>query len=213
MTESALLQNEFLITATEEAAPAEILDRDQTTDSQLIVLALAGDETAFEQIFERYKRLVAVIAARYFQHPEQIEEIIQITFTKVFFEMKNFRGEHRFSLASWLGRITTNACFDVLKKPYKKSESLACDLSSEEELSFIGMGNENNTEENLIDRDLAAKLLQNLHPRDRALMQMLYAEEMSIDQVAAATGWSNSKIRVRAFRARNALRKVLRKFI
>src|ERR1043166_6468849 len=77
----------------------------EITDKQLVELTLDGSESAFEQIFDRYKRLVGSHAARYFQRPEQIEEILQIVFSKVYLQLKNFRANHDFSLPGWLARI------------------------------------------------------------------------------------------------------------
>lgn len=213
MSDSTIWQNELLTPRTENKS-AEIIDDTERADFQLVRLVLAGDETAFETMFDRYKRLVAVIASRYFQRPEQIEEIIQISFTKVYFELKNFRGEYDFSMASWLGKITTNACLDMLKKQQRKPENLLGELSdAERERLLADLKGGGNAEKTLIERDLAEKLLLHLPTADRALLQMLYAEEMSIRQVSEITGWSNSKIKVRAYRARNSLRKVLRKFL
>jgi RNA polymerase sigma factor (sigma-70 family) len=198
-----------------DAESAEIPARAETLDKRLVELVLAGDETAFEQIFERYKRLAAAIASRYFQRPEQIEEIIQISFTKVFFELKNFRGAHNASMASWLARITTNACLDALRSQNRKSENLLCDLSEPEiEILFAAApAGGADTEKSLVERDLAQKLLSRLAADDRAILQMLDAEEMSVSEVAEITGWSSSKIKIRAFRARRALRKILQKFL
>lgn len=198
-----------------EDESAQLIARAENSDRRLVELVLAGDETAFEQIFERYKRLVAAVASRYFQRPEQIEEIIQISFAKVYFELKRFRGKHDASMASWLGKITTNACLDALRSQNRKSENLLCELSEPEiEILFAAVPDNNkNTEKSLVERDLAEKLLSRLAADDRAILQMLDAEEMSVNEVAEITGWSNSKIKIRAFRARNALRKILRKFL
>ena len=187
----------------------------EMTDKRLVELVLSGEETAFEQIFERFKRLVASIASRYFNRPEQIEEIIQISFTKVYFELKNFRGKHDFSLAGWLGRITRNACFDALRNQKRKPENLVCELSSDEiEFLLADVPQEDKSAEKLlVERDLAEKLLSGLPADDRALLQLLYEEDMSIGEVSEITGWSCSKIKVRAHRARNALRKILNKFV
>jgi RNA polymerase sigma-70 factor (ECF subfamily) len=206
-------QNEFPISRpTDEGA--EIIARAVKSDCQLVELVLAGDETAFEQIFDRYKRLVAAVASRYFQHPEQIDEIIQISFAKVFFELKEFRGKHDFSMASWLRRIATNACLDALRNQKRKPENLLCELSDSENDSLRRAAQDDKAAEHFhIQRDLAEKLLSRLTEEDRALLQMLDAEEMSVGEVAEATGWSNSKIKIRAFRARNALRKILGKFL
>jgi RNA polymerase sigma-70 factor (ECF subfamily) len=186
-----------------------------TSDNHLVELVLAGDETAFEQLFDRYKRLVGATAARYFQQPEQIEEIIQITFAKVFFELKNFRGRHDFSLASWLGRITTNTCLNTLRTKKCRAESQLSEVQKAEvNTLFNSCGqNGNDAESCLVSRDLADKLLSSLAAEDRALLQMLYVEEKSVGEVSAATGYSVANVKVRAFRARNAMRKLLRKFL
>jgi RNA polymerase sigma-70 factor (ECF subfamily) len=186
-----------------------------TSDNRLVELTLAGDEAAFEQLFERYKRLVGANAARYFQQPEQIEEIIQITFAKMFFELKNFRGRHDFSLASWLGRITANTCLNTLRTKKCRAESQLSDLPRDSEDSFFNSSEQsgNDAESCLANRDLAEKLLSNLAAEDRALLQMLYVEEKSVSEVSQVTGWSASNVKVRAYRARNSLRKLLRKFL
>ncbi len=187
----------------------------ETSDAALIELVLNGEDAAFENLFDRYKRLVAAIAGRYFQRPEQIEEIIQISFAKVYFELKSFRGDNNFSFASWIGKITTNACLDALRTQKRKPENLWCDLSEPEtEMLFANAANDKKTAENsLVERDLAEKLLSRLSAEDRAILQMLDAEEMSVREVSEITGWSNAKIKGRAFRARIALRKILRKFL
>jgi len=62
-------------------ADEDIVDHVTRSDKQLAELVLEGDETAFEELFDRHKRLVASIASRYFRRPEQVEEIIQINLT------------------------------------------------------------------------------------------------------------------------------------
>lgn len=194
---------------------AKINVRAGDSDKCMVELVLAGDETAFESIFERHKKFVAIVASRYFQRPEQIEEIVQISFAKAYFELKNFRSAYDYSLASWLGKITTNACLDTLRKQKRKPENLHCEFT-EVEIEYLhadATQQKNNAEKTLVDRDLARKLLSHLPAEDRAILQMLDAEEMSVKEIAEITGWSKSKIKVRAFRARNAVRKILLKFL
>jgi RNA polymerase sigma-70 factor (ECF subfamily) len=198
-----------------ERENAEAAVHVESSDRQLVEMVLAGDENAFEHIFDRYKRHVAASASRYFQKPEQIEEIIQISFAKAYFELARFRGAHDFSLASWLGRIAANTCLDALRNQKRKPANLICELTDTERDSLTAdLPNDDRSAETvLIQRDLAEKLLSHLGAKDRAILQMLYAEEMSIAQVADVTGWSNARIKVRAYRARHALRKVLKRFL
>ena len=208
------LQSENVITRVDEDSAKRAVNVERT-DRQLVDLVLSGDEFAFEQIFDRHKRMVAAVASRYFRRPEQIEEIIQLSFSKTYIELARFRGLHELSLASWIARIATNACFDTLRSERRKPEDLCCDLTDAEVESLAAAtGTQTPDAENiLLHRDLAEKLLSRVAADDRALLQMLYVEEMSVAEIADVTGWSQSKVKIRAWRSRNTLRRVLRKFL
>src|SRR5437764_4442190 len=158
-SDQTALQNETYIPGADESAPGAF--RAERTDNQLVDLVLAGDGTAFEQIFDRYKRLVAIIANRYFRRPEEVEEIIQISFAKAFSELGNFRGRYDRSLSSWIARITSNTCYDTLRNQRRKPERLTCDLSEQEMESLMEMSADESrvAEKTVGDRDLAEKLL------------------------------------------------------
>ena len=70
-----------------------------------------------------------------------------------------------------------------------------------------------NVESAVIDRDLADKLLARLSAEDRLVLVMLEAEELPVAEIAKLTGWSVSKVKVRAHRARASLRRVLGKLL
>ena len=180
----------------------------ERTDNQLVELVLAGDETAFEGLFERHKRLVAVVASRYFREPEQIEEIIQISFAKAFVELRKFRGDYDLSLAG----ITRNASLDLLRMQKRRPESLICESFEIADLANAESSGKS-VEDHLIERDLAEKLLSSLPPEDRALLQILMAEDLSMAESAVQMGWSVSKTKIRAWRARKSLRRVLKRFV
>jgi len=208
------LQNEGLLSLNDDEISSGALHSERT-DGQLVDHFLAGDATAFEQIFDRHKRLVAITASRYLRRPDEIEDIVQISFAKAFVELESFRGRHELSLASWLSRIAANACIDTLRNRKRKPAHLSCDLSEGERsaLAEIACGKTRSPEKQLIDRDLSEKLLSRLHAEDRALLHMIYVDEMSVAAIADLLGWSKPKVKVRAWRARNALRKVLRRYL
>lgn len=208
------LQDETLLTRIDEEMSGRHV-RAELTDRQLVESALGGSEEAFEQIFDRYKRIVAINAARFFRRPEQIEEIIQITFARAFSDLTRFRGEHEASLGSWLTRIAANASLDMIRSQRRRPENLNCELSSEETGTLLDLASngEQTAEERLAIRDLSEKLLARLAEDDRALLQMLHYDEMSISEIAALLGWSRSKVKIRAWRARNALRRILNQYL
>src|SRR6478672_6509900 len=202
------------IVSASHLAEEDIAEHVARSDKQLAELVLTGDETAFEEIFDRHKRLVASVAARYFRRPEQVEEIIQITFSKVYFELRNFRGAHELSLAGWLSRITRNACIDTLRSLKRRPEDLSCDLSEDERSDLFAFAStELTAEQRHIDRDLAFKLLSKLSQEDQVLLQLIYVEGLSIGEAADALGWARPKTKLRAWRARNTLRKHLKRLM
>ena len=189
--------------------------RAERTDNQLVEMVLTGDEAAFEEIFERHKRLVAVVASRHFRRHEEIEEIVQIAFAKAFVEMSKFRGAYDRSFSSWLVTITSNACFDTLRRQKIRPERLNCDLSDHEAENLLNLvpDGSRHADQTLADRDLAEKLLSHLNAADRDLLEMLYAQELCVAEIADRQNCSKANVKVRAWRARGALRKILRKLV
>jgi RNA polymerase sigma-70 factor (ECF subfamily) len=213
-TYATALRNENPIPRREDHVSTQVVLTERS-DALLIELVLAGDEFAFEKLFNRHKRFVAQVAGRYFRRPEQIDEVIQVCFAKAYFEFKNFRGVHDSSLLSWLGKITANTCLDILRNQKLKPENFISELSDPERNDLLGSQPYGgaSAEDLIVNRDLAEKLLSCLQPEDRAVMQMLYLEGMSVAETADIMGWSLSKTKVRAWRTRIALRSVLRRLL
>ena len=208
------LQDETLITRVETDSGVSAV-RAELTDRQLVDAAIAGSDEAFEQIFDRYKRPVAMTAAKFFRQHEQVEEIIQISFAKAFVELARFRGQHDASLGSWLMRIAANASLDAIRSKRRRPENLNCELTNDESETLLDLAvdGEQNAEQILLARDLSEKLLSRLAEDDRAILQMLYVEEQSVAEIASLLGWSQSKVKIRAWRARNALRRILNRYL
>jgi RNA polymerase sigma-70 factor (ECF subfamily) len=186
----------------------------EDTDESLARRAWAGDETAFEQIFERHRQRVARIAGRFFNRPERVEEIVQEVFTKTYFALGDYSVQRGASFAAWLSRITINACYDHLRRARRRPES-ALDQITEIEVARLRARafQPGDAESSLISRDLADKLLARLSAEDRLVLTLLEVEEMPVADISEVTGWSVSKVKVRAHRARAALRRVLDQFV
>ncbi len=176
----------------------------------------AGDETAFEQLFERHRRHVARVAGRFFAQREQIEEIIQDSFTKAYFALPTYHGTHAASFRAWLTQIAINSCYDQLRRARRRPEQ-TLDISDNEghqfatQLRAVDAGSD--VERTVMSRDLAAKLLARLSPDDRMVLTLLDVQGFSVAEIAEMTNWSVSKVKVRAHRARAHLRKVLRRLL
>lgn len=135
---------------------------------------------------------------------------------KAFAQLKSFEG--RGSMEGWLTRIATNTCLNMLRSASRRPELLASDLS-DDETEFLDtvsspVGGETlDAEQKVIAVDLAERLLARLSPEDRMALMMIDGEGASVNEVAEVTGWSESKVKVRAFRARKKAREALKKLL
>lgn len=189
---------------------------DQTSDEMLAHAVRLGDNLAFEEIFIRHRLRVVRIASRFFNLPEKVEEIVQDTFTKAYFSIESYSNDRGSSFAAWISRIAINSCYDELRRARRRRETpintLAGDKPALQNARSRGGGGRD-AESELVSRDLASKLLARLKPEDRLVLTLLDAEEMPVAQIAAALGWSVSKVKVRAHRARAALRRFLKELL
>jgi RNA polymerase sigma-70 factor (ECF subfamily) len=189
----------------------------EPSDHELVARVNNDDEAAFEELFNRHKRRVALIAGRFFRQREQIEEVVQESFTKAYFALGDFTNAQDASFASWIARIAFNSCYDELRRMKRRPESSLSNISDEEtawikdRLRAEGAGDD--LVAATVARDLAEKLLSRLSPEDRLVLLMLDVEGLSISEIAKINSCSISKVKVRAHRARVLLRRVVKRFL
>jgi RNA polymerase sigma-70 factor, ECF subfamily len=175
-----------------------------------------GDESAFAEIVRRYSPRVFSVASRFFRQRSLVEEAAQEVFLKAFTQLRSFEG--RGSMEGWLTRIATNTCLNMVRGAKRRPEFTVSDLT-EDEQSWLDQqfaGNEGaqpSVEKSVVATDLADRLLAVLSPEDQQALLMIDGEDASIKEVAEATGWSESKVKVRAFRARRKVREAMEKLL
>ncbi len=184
-------------------------------DDSLVEMVLNGSDIAFEEIVQRYRRRVFSIARHFFRQPETVEDIAQETFTKAYFALGSYqRGA---SLEYWIARITVNNCYDELRKRKSRGEFTVSDLTDDEvnwldnKLAHISANKYTQINNNHVATEISGKLLSKLPPEDRMILILLHAEEYSVAEIAKALDWSEAKVKIRAFRARHSMRKILRR--
>ncbi len=184
----------------------------KNADEELVQTILAGDEAAFNLLFERYRRLVVHLVSRFFRQRHEIEDISQQAFTKIYFSLKDFRGGHEKSFSAWASRLTINACYDELRKRGRRSENLFSEFTDEERSYFEQIAAENlpDAEKSLVAKDLTEKILAHLDAKERLALTLLHGEEFSVAEVAEIVGWSESNVKTRLFRCRKNLRNIFK---
>lgn len=179
--------------------------------------ARGGDERAFEEILRRYSPRVFRIASKFFRQRDQVEDAAQEAFLKAYTQLSSYEG--RGSLEGWLTRITTNQCINKLRSARRRPESSVSELTDHEgpwlenQLAGVSMERHQSIESGRVAADLAEKVLGELPADDRLVLMSIDGEHLPVKDVAAMTGWSESKVKIRAFRARRRMRKAIEKLL
>lgn len=165
----------------------------------------------------RYSPRVFRFASRFFRQRTLVEEAAQEVFLKAFTELSSFEG--RGSMEGWLTRITTNTCLNLLRSAKRRPELIVSDLTEDETAwldSHLGKAaaeRHKSSERGLVAADLAERVLQTLSPDDQLVLTLIDGEDNSVKDVVEMTGWSESKVKVRAFRARRRMREAVEKLL
>ena len=135
---------------------------------------------------------------------------------KAYTQLGSFEG--RGSIEGWLTRIATNTCLNMVRGAKRRPEFTISDLAEDEqhwlEQHSASEGNDQRSiESDVVAADLADRLLSVLPAEDQQALLMIDGEDASIKEVAEATGWSESKVKVRAFRARKKVREAMEKLL
>jgi len=178
-------------------------------DAAWIAKVRAGDEDAARALIERlYPTVIKLIRARLPRRTSE-EDLAQTVFAKIFSKLEQFSG--RVPLEHWVSRIVVNTCFNQLRHEMLRPEWRMGDLDCEEKTVIQQLVS---SEEELPDsssntaRELVEKLLERLNPDERLVITLLHLEEKSVKEISDITGWSNTLVKVRAFRARNKMRRL-----
>jgi len=183
------------------------VDYESTAEGALVRRAQTGDETAFREIVERYQSKVFSIIHGIVRHRNDVEDIAQQVFAKVYLSLKNF--DFRSSLITWIYKITVNECFDYLRKRKVRKLVYESDLSEDEvrrvENSEPQSNRQTPVDVELAGRDYVFKLLSKVSEEERMLLMMKEVEGYSVEELAAQTGMNENTIKVKLFRARQKL--------
>ncbi|HEY6871832.1 MAG TPA: sigma-70 family RNA polymerase sigma factor [Geobacteraceae bacterium] len=179
------------------------VDTTEPSDDRLVADARGGSDDAFARLVRRYKRKVFGLAGRFARDDDELDDICQDVFVKVYENLGTFRGDAPFE--HWLTRIAIRTCYDALRSRRREQRHLPLGIVH------------NEIEDAAIDarqaaaqaRDLLEWGLSGLRPEERLVITLLELEEKSVREIAGLTGWSATNVKVRAFRARQKLKGLL----
>jgi RNA polymerase sigma-70 factor (ECF subfamily) len=183
----------------------------ERTEAELIAAVLKGDAASFEPLVQKYSPRVFATARRYARRESEVEDIAQEVWLKAFSKLQSFRGEAPFE--HWLMRMTVRTCYDFLRGHQRNRESAFSELSEPETdwLERFVADPGSAAEDANAAKLLVSRVLEKLSPPARLVITLLEIEDRSVKEIAGLTGWSVALVKVRAFRARGEMRKILAK--
>jgi len=172
-------------------------------DAALVRGCLGGDEPSFAELVRRHKSRVFGTCSRFARDSHELDDLCQEVFQLAYRKMSGFRGDAPFE--HWLATLTVSVCYDYLRKERRHRENLAFNVETADRADA--------TTESSASARRAKELLdwamRQLEAEDHLIITLLELEERSVREIAAVTGWGESKVKVRAFRARAKLKQII----
>ncbi len=184
----------------------------ETSDNEIVSRVLDGDVNAFERLLKRYEDHVLMIAKRHIPYAH-IEEIAQDVFVRAYESLPSFKKKTRFK--PWLSTIAVRTCYDFWRKAYRSREVPMSTLTEKHRDWVEQVMSDQSNRSFYKDvsqkeaRELLDWALDRLTAKDRMVLELIYFEGLSGKETAELLGWSVANVKVRSFRSRRKLRKLL----
>ena len=181
----------------------------EPNDAELVAAVRGGDTARFEALVVRHQARVFATARRYARRESEVEDIVQEVFLKAFQKLDGFRGDAPFE--HWLMKLAVRTCYDFLRVHQRNREHAFSELSDAETdwLERHAADPASTASDTAAARLLVNRVLERLAPAHRLIIQLLEIEDRTVKEIAELTGWSATLVKVRAFRARAEMKKVL----
>ena len=189
----------------------------RSSDDEIIQNVLKGNVDAFEGLVRRYQSHVLNMVKRHV--PERdVEETAQVAIVRAYRSLASYRGEGR-GFKAWLSTVTIRACYDYWRKTYRSKEVPLSALTDDHK-RWIEQVTAEESAQGMREKaasDEARKVLDwglsHLSAGDRMVLELVYFEGLSGREAAGLLGWTTANVKVRAFRARRKLEKILQEMI
>lgn len=184
---------------------------DMLVDERVIERAREGDAQAFNEIVSAYRRRVAGTVSRLIGRPEDVEDVAQEVFVRLYQSLDQLRTPQVFE--PWLQRLTVNASYDYHRRNRRRKEARMADISEQQvTMADAGAGAQRARDEHDAAkvRDFVQSLLSHVSDEDRLLLIMKEVEGLSLKELSAIYKANESALKVRLFRARQRVLKAFR---
>ena len=189
-------------------------ETDVRTDEELVGIVVGGDVDCFEELITRYQSRVFGMARKYIRNESDAEDVVQTIFTKTFQKLSSYKGTAPFE--HWFMRLSVNACYDALRRKRNRPDQTISDMLFDDESWQDRLGNIPDASDRVgleEARELVYTVLGQISDRARIVLTLQELEGRTIKEIAEITGWSESLVKVQAFRARKEMRASVERFL
>jgi RNA polymerase sigma-70 factor (ECF subfamily) len=181
-------------------------------DRQLVALCRKGDPHAFEELVRKYQHTILSLAYHYIGYRNDIEDVAQKIFTKIYFSLSKFDTRRPFF--PWIYRIAINQCYDELRQIRRRKSYNFSELSPEEANSLENrISQENFSQTSDEDRRemhaLLYKMLDRLSAHQRLAIVLRDLEGIPYAEMAVILKCTEQAARLKVFRARGRLKTLM----
>ena len=174
-------------------------------DLPLVRRAQAGDLEAFDDLVKKHQKMMTGLLYRFAPDRADLEDMVQDTFLRAWKGLPRWNPDKPF--LHWLKRIASNVGLEFCRR--QKCSPFG-HLAHPEEQRFDSLAANPSLEDDARGAvEEAQFLLAQVPAEDRALLTMLYLNEMPLAEIAGHFGWSSAKAKIKVFRARNRLKTIL----
>ena len=173
----------------------------------LVEAALRHDDEAAGELVRRLYPLVAKIVRSHRPRRTPEEDLCQMIFIRMFQRLHQFSG--KVPIEHWVSRIAVNTCLNQIESEKVRPELRYADLTEEEQAvveNLATSAEELAPDKQFASRQLVEHLLDLLKPAERLVIDLLYLQGRSIEEIRKLTGWTAALVKVRAFRARRKMK-------
>lgn len=184
------------------------------SDIEIIRRIIAGDVNAFELILKKYQGYVLNIVKKHVPN-DKIEETAHDAFIRAYQSLRTFENSGSFKY--WLSSVTIRTCYDFWRNQYKTRELPMTSLSERQQNRLETVISDRSSQ-SFYEREMQQEAketldwaLGKLSAGDRMVVELVFLEGLSGKEAAELLGLSVANVKVRSFRSRKKLQKLLSK--
>jgi len=188
-------------------------DPQSLADVEIVLQVVSGDVNAFEYLLKRYESHIVRIVKRHMPY-DKVEEVAQDVFVRAYQSLPTFKRDDSFK--KWLSTIAVRTCYDFWRRHYRSRELPMSSLSEKHQV-WLEQAISNRSSQTFDDRgsqkearEILDWALARLSAEDRMLLELVYLEGYSVKETADLLGLSTANVKVRSFRSRKKLHKLIK---